>query len=109
MDEQAQRRAARNEDLFRETNEAIERGMWPADPERLVRFRCECSTIDCGQALEVRLQDYENVRKSPRRFIVAYGHVTAGVETIVDKTARYVVVEKTGVAGEVAEANDPRP
>ncbi len=108
MDEQAERRAARNEDLFRETNEAIERGMWPSDPETLVRFRCECSTIDCGHAVEVSLRDYERVRQSPRRFIVAYGHVTPEVETIVGRTARYVIVEKEGLAGAVAEATDPR-
>jgi hypothetical protein len=108
VDEQAERRAARNEDLFRETNEAIERGMWPSAPETLVRFRCECSTIDCGQAVEVSLRDYERVRQSPRRFILAYGHVTPEIEMIVERAVRYVIVEKEGLAGAVAGATDPR-
>ena len=108
MNPHTERLAARNEDLFREVNEAIERGMWLADPSKLIRFRCECSDMACGEAVEATLQEYEHVRRSPRRFLVADGHVLPEVEDVVDKTDRYLVVEKKGIAGEISETDDPR-
>ncbi|MGH2861352.1 MAG: hypothetical protein ACRDLT_07565 [Solirubrobacteraceae bacterium] len=108
MDTRAQRRAAWNEDLFRETNEAIERGMWRSDPDRLVRFRCECVDMACGAALEATLREYEQVRHSPRRFLIVAGHVTPEVEVVVERTARYLVVEKKELAGVITEDADPR-
>jgi hypothetical protein len=108
MDEQAQRRMARNEHLFRETNEAIERGQWPDDPGKIVRFRCECARLECNQAVEVSLEEYEHVREFPRRFLAAVGHDMPEVETVVSRTDRYVVVEKRDAAGELATATDPR-
>ncbi len=108
MDEETQRRLADNEGLFRETNEAIERGQWPNEPEKLIRFRCECYRLICGEAVEASLEEYEQVRKFPRRFLVVDGHNLPEVEVVVDATDRFVVVEKTDAAGEVAAATDPR-
>jgi hypothetical protein len=109
VSDEFERRVARNQALFRETNEAIERGQWPAEPGKVVRFRCECSRVDCGQAVKVTLADYEQVRESPRRFIVLEGHVDSRVEDVVAETNGYVIVEKRGTAGHVADATDPRP
>jgi hypothetical protein len=108
MNDESERRLARNEALFRETNEAIERGQWRDDPAKPVRFRCECSRLDCNQALEVTLAAYEEVRQSPRRFMVADGHEMPEIETVVSREAGYVVVEKRSTAGETAAASDPR-
>ncbi|MGH3265936.1 MAG: hypothetical protein ACRDNS_28540 [Trebonia sp.] len=106
--DEAQRRMARNEALFRETNEAIERGQWPGESEKVRRFRCECSNLGCSEAVEVTLGDYEQVRAAPRRFVVAVGHVARDVEDVVATTDRYMVIEKKGAAGQLAEATDPR-
>ena len=108
MNDESERRLARNEALFRETNEAIERGQWPSDPSKLVRFRCECSRMDCGDALEITLAEYERVRSFPRRFVVAVGHESPAVETVVSRAHSHLVVEKQDTAGETAEATDPR-
>jgi hypothetical protein len=108
MDHESERRLARNEGLFRETNEAIERGQWPNDPAKLVRFRCECSRMDCSQAIEITLAEYERVRDAPRRFVVVPGHEMVEIETVVSRASGHVVVEKRDVAGETAEATDPR-
>jgi hypothetical protein len=108
VDEQTQRRLADNEGLFRETNDAIERGQWPNEPGKLIRFRCECYRLTCGEAIQASLAEYEQVRKFPRRFLVADGHNLRDVEVVVDATNRFVVVEKTDAAGEVAAATDPR-
>jgi hypothetical protein len=108
MDEESERRLARNEVLFRETNEAIERGQWPADPAKHVRFRCECSRVSCGEAVEITLAEYEQVRKFPRRFVVAVGHETPEIEKVVRRRQSHVIVEKTDAAGATAEESDPR-
>lgn len=108
MENESERRVARNEALFRDTNEAIERGQWQDDARKLVRFRCECSRLDCGEAVEAMLAEYEHVRSFPRRFLVVDGHELPEVETVVSSTDRYVVVEKKGEAGRIAAASDPR-
>jgi hypothetical protein len=108
MDESLQRRLARNEGVFREVNESIERGQWPGEPDAPVGFRCECARLGCNMLLHLTLADYERVRADPRRFVVIRGHQVPAVERVVEVQAGYVVVEKTGNAGEEAEARDPR-
>ena len=108
MNDEFERRMARNEALFRETNEAIERGQWPGDAAKPVRFRCECSRLECGEAVEITLADYERVRSFPRRFIVAPGHETPKIEKVIDRSDGYVIVEKQDTAGDTAAATDPR-
>ena len=108
MQDESERRLARNEALFRETNEAIERGQWRDDPGKAVRFRCECSRLECGDAVSVTLGQYEQVRRFPRRFLVAEGHEIPEIETVVDRDDGYLIVEKRDAAGETAAATDPR-
>lgn len=108
MNEESERRLARNEVLFREANEAIERGQWPDDPAKQVRFRCECSRVACGEAVAITLAEYEQVRQFPRRFVIAVGHEVPEIETVVKRTGSHVIVEKQDVAGATAEARDPR-
>jgi hypothetical protein len=108
MNERVQRRVAANENAFREVNEAIERGVWPGEEHVLVAFRCECASLDCDQLLELTQQEYEHVRAEPRRFLVVRGHELPDIEAVVETHERYVVVEKLELAGEAAEASDPR-
>lgn len=108
MDDQPQRRAARTEALFRETNEAIERGLWPGDQRDTVRFRCECSQLDCHTIVSLTLAEYEYIRDHPRRFVVAIGHETPEAEVVIKRHDEYLVVEKVGVSGAEAEKLDPR-
>ncbi|MGH2860066.1 MAG: hypothetical protein ACRDLT_01020 [Solirubrobacteraceae bacterium] len=108
MSDESERRLARNEALFRETNEAIERGQWPDDPAKLVRFRCECARLDCGEAVELTLAEYEQIRSSPRRFVIIPGHETPEIEIVISRAPDYLIVEKQDKAGETATARDPR-
>lgn len=73
-----------------------------------MRFRCECANPECGNAAEVSLREYERVRRHPRRFIVVAGHEQPYVEAVVARGPSYLIVEKRGEAGDVAEAEDPR-
>lgn len=108
MNEQPQRRAARTEALFRETNEAIERGLWRGDQRDEVRFRCECSQLECHTIIRLTLPEYEYVRDHPRRFVIAAGHETPEAEVVVERHDEYLVVEKVGVSGAEAARLDPR-
>jgi hypothetical protein len=46
---------------------------------------------------------YAQVREEPRRFLVVPGHEDPRLEKVVATSAEYLIVEKTGAAGEVAE------
>ena len=105
--EELQKRTARNESLFREINEGIERGRWPGEDE-LISFRCECASLGCTEMLALTFSDYEGVRAHPQRFIVAPGHEHLEVEIVVETRPTYLVVQKLGAAGEAAASADPR-
>jgi hypothetical protein len=99
-----EQRAARNEALFREVNENIARleerhGATASEPV----FLCECASAECTQHLPVGLEVYAQVREEPRRFLVVPGHEDPRLEKVVATSAEYLIVEKTGAAGEVAE------
>lgn len=108
MERELKARLAANEDTFREVNEGIARGRWPGDPEGDISFRCECARLGCNLLLGIPMSDYERVREHPRRFIVVPGHDLPDIENVVERTQSYVVVEKRGEAGEVAEGLDRR-
>ena len=99
-----EQRAARNESLFREVNENIARleerhGATAAQPV----FLCECANADCTEHLAVGPDVYERVREQPRQFMVLPGHEDPRVEEVVESHRDYLIVMKTGTAGEIAE------
>ena len=105
MDSAGEERVARNEAAFRKVNEAIEQGRQTR--EGLVGFVCECGRLGCNEIIELSLSEYEAVRSDARRFAVRLGHELE-VEEVIETHARYVVVAKRGLAGEVAVFSDPR-
>ena len=100
-------RFARNETLFREVNERIE-DVSRGHVEDSLEFLCECGQQECLEALGLSRSAYEAVRAHGDRFLVAIGHEEPEVERVVEIYERYQIVEKTGKAGDIAEASDPR-
>jgi hypothetical protein len=100
-----EQRAAHNEALFRQVNENIADLEWRLRPDVIGPLSiCECSSADCSEQLpDVGLAVYEETRKDPRRFFVAPGHENLALERAVGKHPRFLIVEKTGEAGKVAE------
>jgi hypothetical protein len=102
-------RLARNEAIFREVNERI-----GAISERLghedqpYEYLCECSSPDCTERISLRHDDYEHVRADPTRFVIFPGHALEELEIVVDQQSDHLLVEKIGVAADVAEELDPR-
>jgi hypothetical protein len=101
-------RQGRNESLFREVNERIAELNQTFQVEGRAEFLCECSRDECKDPVSISLQEYEEIRESPTRFFVLAGHEDETVERVVERTDRYVVVEKRGEAAEEAEELDPR-
>jgi hypothetical protein len=102
-------RAATNQSLFREVNERVEDiakalGL----QQESVDFICECAHKECPERLEMTVAEYEAVRRVPTHFAVAEGHELPDVERVVNRTSRYNVVAKFGVAGDLAMELDPR-
>jgi hypothetical protein len=99
-----EQRAARNEALFREVNENIalleeRHGTTITEPV----FICECANDGCTEQFAVDLDTYQRVREQPRLFFVLPGHQAPELERVVETHRDYLIVEKTGEAGEVAE------
>jgi hypothetical protein len=102
-----ERRVGVNESLFREVNERIEElaDEFDASP---VEFVCECTDPVCNERVSISLAAYEAVRAYPDRFLLLPGHQRLDVERLVEEHDHYLVVEKLGEAGELAEDTDPR-
>jgi hypothetical protein len=99
--------AARNEILFREVNERIVAIGDPTRPDDAVVVLCECGQPDCLLQLDVPAAKYAEVRGHGARFLLFAEHVDARVEEIVHREPGFVVVEKIGAAGLLAEKTDP--
>jgi len=111
MDPEMARQIAENEARFRTANEKIEdaRLRLGADPIT-VPFVCECGRIECLETVRLTIAEYESVRSDGTCFVCVPGHeiTVGGVGRVVQETRSYVVVRKTGIAGDVAEQLDPR-
>ena len=108
VNEDQQERLARNELLFRTLNENISSVAAGLAGDEPFEFVCECSTIGCVERLPLTLVEYEQIRQDGTHFLLADGHEDIEIEQVVSRRPGYVVVEKDGVAGLVAEADDPR-
>jgi hypothetical protein len=105
MTADTEERKARNDAIFREANEQIRAAVDAhGPPMEQLPFICECADESCTDIIRVPLEKYRAVREHPRQFLVAPGHEEDdGAVAVVEREPGYVVVEKTGRAGEVAE------
>jgi hypothetical protein len=109
------RRQAENEMVFRSINEQIEslgRELFDRGDEgaKVWQFVCECHRNECVERMALTGIEYEAVRASGKRFLVAPSpdHVDMEIENVIDMSARYWIVEKTDESADLAEADDPR-
>ncbi len=101
---------ARNEALFRDINETIEKTAIENryEPSELPVFVCECADTNCGDLIRLSLTQYEDVRRHPTHFFLVPGHEDPQIERVVERYESYFVVEKVGVGRETAHEVDPR-
>jgi len=103
-----QARIGENEAIFREVNETVAAVATATTVDEPIMFLCECASETCAEGVSLLREEYEQVRSVPERFLVTPGHVEPEVEQVVQQHRVYWVVEKLGVAAEVAEETDPR-
>ena len=104
---QSEERAARNEVFFRESNEQLGKKRRALDLDGLTPFICECDDPHCTDLVRLTLEQYEHVRARANWFVVAAGHDEENARTA-EAHEGYVIVEKLGLAGRIAEEQNPR-
>ena len=106
--ESSKARAARNEALFREVNESIDAATTDITP-MFTEFMCECANGTCFEHVPLTSEEYASVRKmGPVFFVLKPGHSDPELERVVGGEAeRYEIVEKHGIAAEVAAELEP--
>jgi hypothetical protein len=102
-DQELSGRVAENEAAFRAANEKL-RGVFEGADGEEFPFLCECGDFKCTEIVPVRLQLYTRVREEPTWFLVSPGHKQLATETVVERGDGYEIVEKSGLAGEIARA-----
>jgi hypothetical protein len=104
-----EQRLAQNEALFREVNEQVEAiALVHGDDAHVYEFYCECSNADCTLQVPATLAAYEAVRAHATRFLVVPEHWLPEIETVVERSDDWWVIEKHGDAGRLVEHLDPR-
>jgi len=108
--EVAAERVARNDAAFRVANEEIRSKAAAWNMDGPLPTLCECADPHCTTLVRVTPRQYEAVRSDSRWFINASGHEVndQGWSHVISENDRFVVVEKTGEAGEIVEELDPR-
>jgi hypothetical protein len=97
--------------VFRSSNERIaEAAVELGVEDVLLPFICECSVGRCSEIVRLSLLDYEWIRQDARHFLNAPGHEMAarGNVKVIRRGDGFVVVEKLGQAGDVAERLNER-
>jgi hypothetical protein len=101
-------RAARNEELYRNVNERIEKTARDHGFDQQLSFHCECAESDCFETIQMQADEYDRIAADPGRFVLVPRHLSDAIEKIVERTPTYVVVEKIGEARRQIERDHPR-
>lgn len=93
---------AENESAFRRANDRVAaRAREDTDTDYL----CECADPGCRSMIDLTPEQYRELRSHPHRFALTHGHEIDGLDVIVERHRRYLVVEKRGEGARVVEAS----
>ena len=96
-------RLARTEVMFRAINERIRElaGRFEQTATESLALVCECSDETCVERLHLTVQQYDDLRAIPARFVVVPGHeATPLVERVIYRSEQFVIVRKVGIAAD---------
>lgn len=96
-------RLARNEVMFRAINERIRElaARFEQASADSLAFICECSDETCVDRIHLTIEQYDDVRAIPVRFVVRPGHeATPLVERVLYRSDEFVIVRKIGLAAD---------
>jgi hypothetical protein len=103
----SEEQAARNEVLFRRANETLGKKRQELELDGRTPFLCECEDPTCTELVYLAFGEYEHARSRPNWFLVAAGH-DADTARADESHTGYAIVEKSGLAGRIAEEENPR-
>jgi hypothetical protein len=91
----------RTQDLFRVANERLDERIRDLDLDRpLIPYLCECADERCLGRVHLSVEEYEEIRAKPDRFVIVPGHATVEGEKVVQESGHFHVVEKEHDASE---------
>jgi len=92
-------RLARNEARWRELNAELERGLSDIarDADERAAFVCECARPDCVEMVKLPLEEYQRWHQDDSHFVVLPGHEFRDIETVLEETGDYLVIEKRDI------------
>jgi hypothetical protein len=103
----SEEQAARNEIRFREANETLGEKRQALELDGRTPFLCECEDPTCTELIRLGFEEYEHVRSQANWFLVAAGH-DGEKGRHAESHEHYAIVEKSGLAGRIAEEENPR-
>ena len=72
-----------------------------------VPFICECEDERCTEIVRLTVAEYEQVRLSPIRFFVSWGHQSQP-DRVLAEAETYTTIEKTGEEARLVADRNPR-
>jgi len=94
--------------MFRAANREIEEAGKEAagDREGVLEVLCECGQEGCSGLISLTVAEYDGTHVQDDRFIVLPGHENPEIESVVERHGEFLVVDKFGEAGEIAEESE---
>ena len=92
-------RRTENEFILQSINNSIAervKDIAPGDSGNSVNlhFKCECSELNCSKIVTLRIDTYQRITKQVGQFIVFPTHEQLDIETAVERSPEYLIVEK---------------
>ena len=99
-------RNARAQVVYREVNDRIRELDKAFQRHGRIEVMCECGR-GCAERLEVPVDEYDRARSESTYFLVATPHLAGEVDRVIEDHGSWLLVEATGVAGEIARISYP--
>jgi hypothetical protein len=86
--------AVKVENVFRNANESMAAKARELRLEPAIPFLCECSNKRCFARISLTLEEYDEARTAPRRYLTISGHEVEGAALLIADDERFALVEK---------------
>jgi hypothetical protein len=84
----------KTEDVFREANERIAEKARDIQMQPPIPFLCECSDKRCLGRVSLTIEEYDEARAAPQRYLTISGHAVEGAALVIADDERFALVEK---------------
>jgi hypothetical protein len=81
------------EDVFRKANERIAAKARELDMDSPIPFLCECSDTRCLGRIPLSIEEYDEARAAPQRYLTIAGHEVEGA-FVIEQDENFALAEK---------------